>query len=212
MGQIIAFEGIDGTGKSSLVSDLSEALRSVGQQTTLVPEFDTDFYGGFILDRMAVDPSLSPCDGLDSPVAQSLVLAASHVFNFEKMMASVRMDDTVTLMDRSILSFLCYQGALCSTSDQRATLENLWTLVKPFTVKPSVVVYCSCGIEEIMRRLERRGDPSLEGFDGFLTRVAQEYERRLLQLGPSTTVVRLATEGRDRKALVDELRVHLNLV
>ncbi len=79
---IVAFDGIDCTGKTSLIIRLANHFRQRGKEVLLVNEFPSEFYEGFLEKSVRSNPALLPCEDFACPKSQTLVLLAHQVFKF----------------------------------------------------------------------------------------------------------------------------------
>ncbi len=161
-GRLLALEGIDGAGKSTLARAVATALRRRGQKV--------------LLRREPANPALGR---LAQTAAARDAWAGAVYFTLDRFLARpslerdlLRSDLVVT--DRSLYSTLAYQGSRLSARAVRR-LEELGPRA---TVIPDQVVLLDLSPEEAVRRLGRRGRVRgpLE-HRRTLTRVAQRYRQ-----------------------------------
>jgi dTMP kinase len=104
-GLLITIEGIDGAGKSTLASALTESLRSRGVAAQLVRE-----PGGVPvserLREMLAEPSLHL-----APQTEALLYAAARAQLVQELVVPALAEGTVLVLDRFVDSSLAYQGA-----------------------------------------------------------------------------------------------------
>jgi len=102
---LITVEGIDGAGKTTLVSGLAEALRTRGREVEVLRE-----PGGVELSErlraLVKDPALTV-----GARAEALVYAAARAQLVEERLRPLLADGRWVLLDRFVDSSLAYQGA-----------------------------------------------------------------------------------------------------
>lgn len=98
---IIAFEGIDGTGKSTQVRLLAEALEARGRAVLVVSDpKDSGF--GWAVQRLAGRKDISP-----TAAAMFFVAAKFHIY---ERLIQPAMKSSIIICDRWIASTVAYQG------------------------------------------------------------------------------------------------------
>lgn len=99
---IVVFEGIDGVGKTTQASLLSERLTQEGQRVVVTGPFLTEF-GGAIRTLY-----LSGVGSRLHPSAEALILASAATQMASELVAATGTD--VVILDRFVYSTLVYQG------------------------------------------------------------------------------------------------------
>ena len=139
-GLLVALEGIDGTGKSTLTGALATALRRRGLSVAVRREPADPRLG-----RLAQEASV-----LDAWTGAVYFTVDRHLVQGEVRRDLARYD--VVLSDRSYFSTLAYQGSALPPRD-RGRLERIqWEA----TVAPDRVVLLELAPSEALQRLERR--------------------------------------------------------
>lgn len=161
-GVLIAIEGIDGTGKSTLQRELARRWRRSGYRVRLTQE-PADVELGRRGQRT----------GASDPWAGAMYFTLDRILSrpaVERALAGPR----VVLSDRSYYSTIAYQGSLLSTRERRRLAE----IQRKVTAAPDRVVLLRLDPDEAMRRLGSRGSrrSPLER-RRILTRVARAYDR-----------------------------------
>lgn len=159
-GRLVALEGVDGTGKSTLQRRLAARLRSRGYSVALW--------------REPVDRALGRRAQLlarTDPVAAAVGFTLDRLIARPKLVRLLERHDVV-LSDRSFFSTLAYQGSALPAASRR----SLGALQVDATVAPDRVLWLRLDPTEALDRVGGRGAPRapLERART-LTRVARAY-------------------------------------
>ncbi len=131
IGKIIAFEGIDGSGKSTFINSnkVGNLLKKFGIESELSAEFpqtQSDIRSQFR------EILMSDID----PMQELLTVSIARTWHYSHIMKPLLCKDTYVIMDRFIDSTYAYQGV----SIQKETIDyfahNIW-----LTPQPDVVIY-----------------------------------------------------------------------
>ncbi len=145
-GKLIAFEGIDGAGKSSQARALAQALESAGFSVLLSRE-PTDGPWGRKLRQSALHQRLSPEEELEAFLADR----RQHV---EELIAPGLAAGKIILVDRYYFSTVAYQG-IRGLNPQQLLEEN-----ESFAPAPDLLILLELEAAEGLRRIHGRGDVS----------------------------------------------------
>jgi dTMP kinase len=159
-GRLIALEGIDGVGKSTLARAIARKLRARGLKVVLRREPDDPLIG-----RLAQSASVS------DPWSGAIYFTLDrHLARPALDLALVRND--IVVCDRSFYSTLAYQGSALGVRDRR----RLERLQRSVTREPDDVLFLDLPPREALARLGRRntGRGPLERLHT-LERVARSY-------------------------------------
>ena len=104
-GFFISFEGIEGSGKSTQVTLLAQALRSQGYEVVLTREPGGTPVGQ-VLRRLLLESSSSPL----APGAELLLMLADRAQHVQEVVAPALQANKVVLSDRFMDSTTAYQG------------------------------------------------------------------------------------------------------
>lgn len=106
MGHYIAFEGIEGAGKSTVAARVAAALVSSGHRVTAVRE-----PGGTLAGEAIRRILLDEHDGPPLQWTEALLFAAARAQLAAEVVAPALADGAWVISDRSVYSSLAYQGA-----------------------------------------------------------------------------------------------------
>lgn len=171
-GTLIALEGIDGCGKSTLVPKLAEELRSYGYDVLETKE-PTDMWTGKQVYR-----ALSNED--ESPLTDFFMFLADRARHVEKRIEPALSSGKIVLSDRYVDSTRAYQThRIANTLDERDPTVRRWMeeVFRPWNIEPDIVLYLDISVDTSMERCV--------GMDKFeerenLTRVKRAYEDNLM--------------------------------
>ncbi|RUM35273.1 MAG: dTMP kinase [Archaeoglobus sp.] len=141
-GLLIAIEGIDGAGKTTLAKALKKWLENIGVKAVIVKEPGNSVWGRKI--RESYSKSLSVEEEL------RLFLKDREVNVREKILPNLR-ENSVVIMDRYYYSNMAYQGAR-GIDIEKIRIENL-----KIAPEPDLVVLLDCDPEICLSRIEKRG-------------------------------------------------------
>ena len=163
-GKLIAFEGIDGSGKTSQVARLVDALRAAGVESIVTRE-PTDGSAGRAIRAMARGGA--PVDA-DEELRLFLEDRRDHV---RELIEPALRGGRVVVTDRYYLSTVAYQGARGHDPAQLLAASEA-----EFPV-PDLVLLLEIGPEAGLARVEHRGTAVESAFEDadFLARVAANF-------------------------------------
>ena len=166
-GQFLAFEGIDGSGKSTVARMMHERLNATGRRSVLTAE-PTDSWVGDMVRRGNREAA--------SPFTETLLYVADraeHTAQIEKWLA----DGNNVVCDRYVGSTLAYQAVTLRPRLGDSARGWLRTVNSPFSLRPDVTFLLLLDPELAMERLgSRPGREKFEKLD-FLRGVDDEYRR-----------------------------------
>lgn len=188
-GLLIAFEGIDGSGKSTQARRLAEHLRAQGREVLLTRE-PTDGPWGRKIREARFKERLSPEDELHAFIEDR----KQHV---KEELAPALARGAVVIIDRYYYSTAAYQGAR-GLEPQQLLAQN-----RAFAPRPDVVVLVDVTPEQALARISSRG----EGQDLFETKAALTAVRDIfLQLAKEPHFVVVDGSGDEATVFTRVLR------
>lgn len=149
-GVFIAFEGVEGSGKSTQVKLLVDALTAEGHEVTVTRE-----PGGSPTAERIRDVLLDPNSVSMDPRTEALLYAAARAEHVRRVVAPALNDGKIVVCDRFIDSSLAYQGFARGLGDHDIGEINRWAVEG---LLPDVVVLLDLDSEEGMRRVRERAE------------------------------------------------------
>lgn len=147
--QFLAFEGLDGAGKSTLIQGLRRELEARGQAAVVTRE-----PGGTVLGDTLREILLAVDGDVPVPRAEALLYQAIRAQHVERLIKPSLAAGKWVLSDRYQASSIAFQ------SGGRDILENEIVWLNRFStggLKPSLNVLLDLPVEESLRRLNTRG-------------------------------------------------------
>lgn len=190
---LIAFEGLDGVGKTAYARETARWFGEAERGATWVEEFPASFLNGY-LDRLrTVDPYLALSAELPTPLSGTLLIAASHAYKYETAIRPALDQGRLVLVDRFIDSVYAYQVPILRRFGlTELEAERFLAGLFPYVPLPDLVVYLTRDRAEARQSRGLRGDDLARESEAFLDEVARSYDRRL---SGSRWVVHVHVEG-----------------
>jgi dTMP kinase len=183
-GRLLAFEGIDGSGKSTQLARCAEWLGTrPGAPAPIVAREP----GGTPLGEAVRELLLA--DGAIGPLAETLLYMAARAELYERVVLPALAEGRTVILDRSHYSTVAYQGAGLAVDG--ATIDSFVRSVTGGRLPDRVVLLDLAGDEAARRLLARReGAPDrIESRDAaYFERVGEAY-RDLARRDPGRFVV-----------------------
>jgi dTMP kinase len=189
----ISFEGIEASGKSTLMAAVEHALRAEGQET-LVTREPGGTPAGDAMRKIFLKPGLHV-----NPLAETLLINASRAQLVAEVIRPALQRGVVVLCDRYVHSTLAYQGY-----GRGLPLDLVRTICNAATggLMPDLTLLVDISYETSRKRLASRGD----GHDR-MEREEDEFHRRVrtgyLELGKRDAAVVTIDGERPTEEVVD---------
>jgi len=181
--ELIGIEGKDCVGKTFLVNRLQKRFQDPDLSWVFLEEFSASPVGDTIREIIAERRFFFLSKEHSTILAETLLLAADLAYQIE-----TNIEFSVAVIDRGILSLICYQGARLSRSklfhgNQGEALSYIMKLLSPLEIKQHTILL-TVSKEEMIRRMLRRGEevPTKEELV-FL----EETEALMRKLGPKVS-------------------------
>jgi len=158
---LVTLEGIDGAGKTTVLSALSDAY----PEAVVTREPSESWYGE------AVERSIAAADS-DS-LAELFLFLADHADHLGRVVRPALADGTLVIADRYVDSRIAYQGATLRDEVKRP-MEYIRGIHEPFTRMPDLTLYLDIDPETAA---ERAGATNKMEHADFLADVRANYER-----------------------------------
>ena len=162
----VTFEGIDGSGKTTVSRLVAESLRAQGHRVHLTTEPTKSWLGDAV--RRAYDDDVGA-------IAESFLFLADRAAHLTDIRAHLKKRELV-LCDRYADSTYAYQGARLE-GVMKDPIRFLQRASEPWALRPDVTILLRIPAELARKRIE--GRPKLIRFEdlAFLKKVAANYDR-----------------------------------
>jgi len=181
-GKLITFEGIDGSGKTTLVRLVHAALQQTTAEVVLTKE-----PGGTTLGK-ELRAILHTQKALVCDLAEYLLFAADRAQHFHEIIVPALQRGAIVLADRLADSSLAYQGYGRGLNTEQIARTNAWAMQG---LQPDLVVFCKIDPAIAAQRIRQRNE-ALTSFEqekiDFWQRVDAGYEAIFAQ---RTNVLRI---------------------
>jgi len=179
-GRFIVFEGLDGSGKSSVILGVKEILLKKGQEVVLVADPPT------IEPWISLKEYFEQGEKIDK-VAEAFMLLASRIDNTSRIIKKSLIRGSIVLADRYYPSWLVYQQVRLSDvigfSEATMFLDQLQSIVEDYNLvlKPDKIIFLQGDPKAFAQRLKERNGYKSSKYDDidFQHRVAEAYEQIL---------------------------------
>jgi len=179
VGRFYVFEGIDGSGKTTVSRKIFEKLVEVVRNEVILTAEPTRSWLGD-----AVRKGLEECV---SPLTEALLFLADrseHTERIKNWMAG----GAIVLCDRYNPSTLAYQGPLIKMQIGEGALEWLKSISRQITIQPDITFLFSVEPEEALKRIGGRDVKTKFERLNFLREVSETYHK-LAREDPKTIIV-----------------------
>jgi dTMP kinase len=178
-GKFYVFEGIDGSGKTTVSRRLFEKISQESHREVLLTSEPTECWLGDSV-RRSYDEDVSP-------FTEALLFMADRATHTERIIEWL-LKGIVVLCDRYNASTLAYQGAILRRSMGDAAIDWLKDVSKHITIEPDITFLFSISPEKALERLNERDEISKFERLGYLKEVDSIY-RMIADEDPSCFVV-----------------------
>ena len=165
LGKYIAFEGLEGCGKSTHVKRLATRLNAV---MTREP-------GGTVVGSMLRNILIDPANTNLSPRAEALLMASDRAQHIAELISPALASGQHVVTDRSVYSSLAYQGYGREQDLAELKRINDWAIGGLW---PELVIYMEVPTAILIERLKKRELDRFEREDSeFFKRVADGFSQ-----------------------------------
>lgn len=166
-GILIAIEGIDGSGKTTLAKNIHTSLEQQGFSTMLTREpGDSDL--GKEVRQLVCAQNIAI-----SSKAQYLLFAVDRAQHFTERILPALADNKIIICDRLSDSSLAYQGYGNGLDIEMIKSINQWTMQN---IVADITIFVRIPVQTALERCSSRGSLSAYEKTEFLERVAQGFE------------------------------------
>lgn len=176
MTRFIVFEGIDGSGKSTVAK---ACLPLLGEATAVLTEEPTNSWLG---DAVRRSHKLG-----ENPVTEAFLFMADRASHVEEIREWLS-DGRSVVCDRYYHSTVAYQSAAMMEEYDSDPFDWLLDINRRISIEPDIVFLLDIAPEAALSRVNRRGEQSKFERRDFLERVAENYRRLASASGNVITV------------------------
>ena len=196
----IAFEGLEGCGKSTHVTRLAAALGAVATREP----------GGTTIGASLRATMIDAANTMLSPRAEALLMAADRAQHLDELVAPALQCGQHVISDRSAYSSLAYQGYGRQLDIVMLKQFNSWAIGNRW---PDLVVYIDVPLDILLERLKKR---ELDRFEreerSFFERIARGFNE-MAKAEPERWLIVDGTPPKDELAatILREVTSRLNI-
>jgi len=176
-GRLVVFEGIDGSGKTSVAQDVYEALE--GERDVVLTVEPTDSWLGEAVRK-------SHAVGVD-PYTEAFLFMADRAAHTEQIRQWLS-EGKLVLCDRYYPSTVAYQSASFTGAAARGAFEWLLEANRRISLRPDLTCFLAVDPELAFRRVRGRTGTSKFERLVYLRKVDRNY-RRLAKIDPSFVTI-----------------------
>lgn len=166
-GILVAIEGIDGSGKTTLAQSLHSMLKKEGFDTVLTKEPGDTALGKQI--REIVQTQTMPIN----PKAEFLLFAADRAQHFSELIIPALEHKKLIISDRLADSSLAYQGYGRGLDLETLKTVNQWAMQD---TTPDMTIFIRVPVKTALERCKKRASLSAFEQEKFLEKAAQGFE------------------------------------
>jgi dTMP kinase len=196
----IAFEGLEGCGKSTHVTRLAAALGAVATREP----------GGTTIGASLRATMIDAANTMLSPRAEALLMAADRAQHLDELVTPALQRGQHVVSDRSAYSSLAYQGYGRQLDLAMLKLFNSWAINNRW---PDLVVYIDVPLDILLERLKKRELDRFEREDrSFFERIAHGFNE-MAKAEPDRWLIVDGTPPKDELAatILREVTSRLNI-
>ena len=196
----IAFEGLEGCGKSTHVTRLAAALGAVATREP----------GGTTIGASLRATMIDAANTMLSPRAEALLMAADRAQHLDELVTPALQRGQHVISDRSAYSSLAYQGYGRQLDLAMLKQFNSWAISNRW---PDLVVYIDVPLDILLERLKKRELDRFEREDrSFFERIAHGFNE-MAKAEPDRWLIVDGTPPKDELAatILREVTSRLNI-
>ncbi len=185
-GRFIVFEGIDGSGKSTQIGRLADALAKKGRRVVVTAEPTNSVSGGLLRDALSGAQKRSPSE----LAALFLLDRIHHNVNEQNGIAKLISEGHDVICDRYYYSSLAYQGSETDSAWVRAL-----NLDCPEIRRPDICVFLDLDPDTALSRIGGRGVTEIYEKRDALERIRKKYFEVFDSLGANENIKIIDASG-----------------
>ncbi|TDP26851.1 deoxynucleoside kinase [Halanaerobium congolense] len=177
----IIFEGIDGTGKTTLINRIIKKLNEKSYKTNYIKEIEDTPLQPVLKKMLDNDPFFKNNKDFKTSVFETFILAADFFYKQEYFRG---LSDCINFYDRDFLTILCYQKIILENEYGKKINPFYDHFVKCLTFdlkKIDLLIYIKTDCEVNFKRIEMRDNVTLrKDQKDFLIKAKEHFESYLL--------------------------------
>lgn len=204
---VVAFEGIAGTGKTTVSKMFATDYPDTVE---IIDEFPQGFINDYMRDLAREDPEFRLSKSAPTPISQTFLFATNAAFKMET--ARHISHKPIVIMDRYKHSITAHQSIILAESNTGIDNKRLLDGIISALPDPDIIIYFEGAVDLMKARLTSRSTIYNEPYFSFIAATQREYEG--VMTACVTPTVRLpATNGIQdnyeaiKKAIFKELAI-----
>lgn len=212
-GCLIALEGIDGSGKTTLAFQLARALSEVfNEPVLLTAEPAAAFREGLMIVDREYPVDAGDCKDYPCQITQSMHrrleamrLSMDHAIHMGQVVIPALSKGMIVVTDRWYYSSLCYQVERLAEVGDPEPRRFIDSIHQGWDIEPDLTIFLTVSSDEAMKRLEARSletktPAHMYEEKSFLTRVASRYAKLSVEKGGDSWIT-LDGEGSQKELI-----------
>ncbi len=170
MALVIAFEGIAGTGKTTVSRMLAHEYPDTVE---IIDEFPQGFINDYMRNLARTDPEFRLSKTAPTPLSQTFLFATNAAFKIETARHSQK---PIVIMDRYKHSITAHQSIILAEGNTGIDHKRLLEGIISSLPDPDIIIYFQGDIELMKQRLTNRSDIYNESYFSFIAKTHHEYQ------------------------------------
>lgn len=181
---VVAFEGIAGTGKTTVSRKFAHEHPDTVE---IIDEFPQGFINDYMRDLARTDPEFRLSKTKPTPLSQTFLFSTNAAFKMETARHSQK---PIVIMDRYKHSITAHQSIILAEGntgiDHKRFLEGIISSLPD----PDIIIYFQGDVELMKQRLTNRSDIYNESYFNFIAKTHHQYQD-IMANGLKSPIIRL---------------------
>ena len=184
MALVVAFEGIAGTGKTTVSRMFAHEHPDTVE---IIDEFPRGFINDYMRDLARTDPEFRLSKTAPTPLSQTFLFATNAAFKMETARHSQK---PIVIMDRYKHSITAHQSIILAEGNTGIDHKRLLEGVISSLPDPDIIIYFQGDVELMKQRLTNRSDIYNESYFNFIAKTHHTYQD-IMADGLKSPIIRL---------------------